>query len=93
MEAVGLFIFLYPVVMSIIWMISASYFYFRYERNVPEFPVLEEFPLISVLIPARNEERHIAETVNAILETEYPNYEIIIIDDASTDNTSLVLEG
>ncbi|MDF2633202.1 MAG: Poly-beta,6 N-acetyl-D-glucosamine synthase PgaC/IcaA [Pelosinus sp.] len=92
MEFLGQFVFLYPIVMSIVWMIGASYFYFRYERNVPEYPDLQEFPLMTIMVPAHNEEDSIKETVHAILQSDYPNFEVIVIDDGSTDKTSLILD-
>lgn len=91
MEYLGQFIFLYPVVMSIVWMIGASYFYFRYERNMPEYPELKEFPLLTIMVAARNEEESIRETVDGILKSEYPNFEVIVINDGSTDRTGDIL--
>ena len=49
-------------------------------------------PLISVCIPARNEERNIRRCVEALLSQNYPNFEIIVLDDRSTDTTPLILE-
>jgi len=46
-------------------------------------------PKVSVLVPARNEEDGIITTIKALLESSYKNMEIIVIDNASTDNTSL----
>ena len=48
-------------------------------------------PLISVCIPARNEERNIRACVEAILNQDYPNFEVIVLDDRSTDSTSEIL--
>ena len=48
-------------------------------------------PLISVCIPARDEERNIRACVEAILKQDYPNLEVIILDDRSTDATSSIL--
>jgi chlorobactene glucosyltransferase len=45
-------------------------------------------PLISVLVPARNEEASIAGCVDALLAQDYPNLEIIVLDDDSTDGTA-----
>ena len=53
---------------------------------------LEDAPLISVCIPARNEERNIGRCVEALLAQTYPNYEIIVLDDRSTDATLEILE-
>ncbi len=44
-------------------------------------------PLVSVIVPARNEERTIGATIESILETDYEPKEIIVVDDASTDRT------
>ncbi len=48
-------------------------------------------PLISVIVPARNEERNIGECVSALLSQTYPNYEVIVVDDRSTDGTAEIL--
>ena len=48
-------------------------------------------PLISVCIPARNEERNIRTCVEAVLNQDYPNFEVIILDDRSTDSTPKIL--
>jgi chlorobactene glucosyltransferase len=53
----------------------------------------ENWPLLSVIIPARNEERNIAACVGALLAQDYPHYEIIVIDDRSEDGTGQILEG
>jgi chlorobactene glucosyltransferase len=48
-------------------------------------------PLISVCIPARNEERNIRACVEAVLKQDYPNFEVIVLDDRSTDSTFRIL--
>ncbi|HUI88314.1 MAG TPA: glycosyltransferase family 2 protein [Anaerolineales bacterium] len=50
-------------------------------------------PMISVCIPARNEERHIQACVEAVLKQTYPNFEVIVLDDRSTDSTSEILRS
>lgn len=49
-------------------------------------------PFVSIMIPAHNEESVIANTVETVLQLDYPNFEIIAIDDRSTDNTASVLK-
>jgi len=51
------------------------------------------FPMVSVLIPARNEERSIASCVRSILEQDYPSFEVLVLDDQSSDNTRAILES
>lgn len=48
-------------------------------------------PLISVCVPARNEERNIRACVEATLAQDYPNLEVIVLDDRSTDATAEIL--
>lgn len=42
---------------------------------------------VSIIIPLYNEEKYIKDAINSILEQDYSNYEIIVIDDGSTDNS------
>jgi glycosyltransferase involved in cell wall biosynthesis len=48
-------------------------------------------PQVSVVIPARNEERRIGEALQSVLRQDYPNAEFIVIDDRSTDRTGTIL--
>jgi len=88
------YIFYYPIVMSIVWMLGALCFYWRRERNKPKTPPpLSRTPLVSVFIPAHNEETTIAESVHSIYQSRYQNLEVIVINDASTDRTQEILDG
>ncbi|HEX2676687.1 MAG TPA: polysaccharide deacetylase family protein, partial [Polyangiales bacterium] len=48
-------------------------------------------PLVSVIVPAYNEGKVIASTLHSLLECRYDNYEIVVVDDGSTDDTSEVV--
>ena len=48
---------------------------------------LKNLPVISIIIPARNEELNIEKCLLSILDQNYPNYEVILVDDNSNDNT------
>jgi glycosyltransferase involved in cell wall biosynthesis len=48
---------------------------------------LKNLPAISIIIPARNEELHIGRCLLSIADQNYPNYEVILVDDNSDDNT------
>jgi chlorobactene glucosyltransferase len=50
-------------------------------------------PLISVCVPARNEQRNIRACVEAILAQDYPNFEVIVLEDRSTDGTGEILRS
>lgn len=53
----------------------------------------KEIPLVSVIMPAYNAEKYVEEAINSILNQTYKNFELIILDDASTDNTPLILKN
>lgn len=54
-------------------------------------PPSADAPKVSVCIPARNEENNIRRCVEAALRQNYPNFEIIVLDDRSTDSTLTLL--
>ena len=47
---------------------------------------------VSIIVPARNEAEHIQETLRRLLALEYPNYEIIAVNDRSSDHTGSLME-
>jgi len=49
-------------------------------------------PLISILVPARNEEANIATCLDSLRKQDYPNFEILVLDDNSSDDTAAVVE-
>src|SRR5687767_256133 len=53
--------------------------------------LLDVKPLLSIIIPARNEEERIGEVLQNILEQSYERFEVIVVDDHSADNTAEVV--
>ncbi|HYU74350.1 MAG TPA: glycosyltransferase, partial [Ktedonobacteraceae bacterium] len=49
-------------------------------------------PLVSIIVPARNEELNIRRCVTSLLEQDYGHYEVIVVDDGSTDGTACILD-
>lgn len=50
-------------------------------------------PLVSILVPARNEQASIAACVQSLLAQEYPRFELLVLDDQSSDRTPAILHG
>lgn len=88
------FVFYYPLFMSYLWMIGALIFYWK-ERKDPPYqqpPNLTESPKVAVLVPCFNEGDNAEETIGHALSLHYPNFEVIAINDGSSDNTAEVLD-
>ena len=49
-------------------------------------------PMVSILVPARNEQEMIERSVRSLLAIDYPNYELIVVDDRSEDRTGEILD-
>jgi biofilm PGA synthesis N-glycosyltransferase PgaC len=82
----------YPIFSSLMWIFTACVYHARRERrDDEEFYRLDEYPMVTVLIPAFNEERHMRETLEAATNLDYPNYEVVVVDDASKDETAWIV--
>ncbi|MBW8877356.1 MAG: glycosyltransferase [Acidobacteria bacterium] len=55
-------------------------------------PLAGPLPRVSIVIPARNEERNVEEALQSILALDYDNLEIDVVDDRSTDSTGEILD-
>lgn len=89
------FVFYYPVFMSYLWMIGAALFYWRFERGRAAWdapPPMRDAPPISVIVPCYNEGVTAEETLSHALALDYPEFEVIAVDDGSCDDTGEVLE-
>ena len=89
------FVFLYPLLMSCMWMIGGIYFYFHCEQRgvrpaLP--PSITDPPMVSILVPCFNETANAAETIAAAVQQNYPHFEVVAIDDGSSDTTGAVLD-
>lgn len=49
-------------------------------------------PLVSVLMPAFNAEQYIAQAINSVLQQTYPHFELLILNDGSTDQTAKIID-
>jgi cellulose synthase/poly-beta-1,6-N-acetylglucosamine synthase-like glycosyltransferase len=76
------------------WLIQLGIYLFRYlplalkKSSEP----LEDWPAVSVVICARNEEENLQEHLPQILAQDYPDFEVVVVNDCSWDNTHDLLE-
>lgn len=93
--AIPQFCFGYPFIMAWYWMAGGVLFYLTRERRmapqgVPE--PIEHWPPISILVPCYNEAENAEETLTTACAVDYPEFEVIAINDGSRDNTAEVLD-
>jgi chlorobactene glucosyltransferase len=60
-------------------------------RRLSDYPTAQQFPRVSILVPARNEQAVIGECVRSLLAQDYPDFQVLVLDDHSTDGTRDVL--
>ncbi len=86
------FTYYYPLFMAYLWSIGGIWFYFLNERGQQSLPVLKTCPKVSIVVPCYNEERNARETIGHLFGINYPDFEIIAINDGSSDGTGQILD-
>ncbi len=89
------FAFFYPIVMAFFWIAGGLYYYFRrerFDRTRVDPPPLDNYPFATILIPCHNEGANVQDTISAAVHQRYPDYEVIAINDGSTDDTAEQLD-
>lgn len=79
----------YPIVSSLVWITTSLFFVLRWERGEDEMPAHdgEWAPAVTILIPAHNEQAVIVRSLVAACNVDYPDYEIVVVNDGSSDHT------
>src|SRR6185295_9994555 len=93
--ALSVFCFGYPFVAAWYWMAGGILYPLLRERHEPwpdDPPALAEYPLVSILLPCFNEQDQAAETFGTLVGIDYPNWEVVAIDDGSSDRTAEILD-
>ncbi|MFP4526137.1 MAG: glycosyltransferase, partial [Bacteroidales bacterium] len=87
-------LWLIPLGFAICFIIQMIYYLGIYSRIIfykdGSFP--KSYPPVSVIICARDEEANLEKNLPLILEQEYPDFEVIVVNDSSTDNSDIVLK-
>lgn len=83
------FLFVSFIVLSMARLVYMAWLAMRQRRKEKAtiWPPLTDFPLVSIIVPAYNEAVNAVSSVNNLLKTNWPNTEIIFVDDGSKDDT------
>ena len=88
LEVLLAFVAIYPVTTAALWIAGGVMFRVWEERpSDPESEPTGGWPGVSILIPAYNEAAVIAASVRAALDCDYPDFEVLVLDDGSSDDT------
>jgi biofilm PGA synthesis N-glycosyltransferase PgaC len=88
------FAFYYPLTMAWFWMFGGVNYYLRRERTSSartQPPDLAQWPKVTLVVPCHNEGDNARETIAYLAEQDYPDFEIIAVNDGSKDNTGSIL--
>jgi biofilm PGA synthesis N-glycosyltransferase PgaC len=79
----------YPIASSLTWIATSLIYYFTRERSLPDsfYDLGARAPSVSVIIPTFCEAATIAHTLDGVLAMDYPEFEVLVVDDGSTDDT------
>ena len=95
-QVVFAYVFYYPFFMAWIWMTGGVMHALFFERaaKVPVDPLtlLASTPLVTVIVPCRNEAPHLREVITQLMRSGYPDFEVIAVNDGSTDATGAILD-
>jgi chlorobactene glucosyltransferase len=87
---------------ALLWLYAASiagFYAVAARRTLARAPLIaagdvpspDTWPLVSIIVPARNEERNIRDCVESLLAQDFPCIEVLVVDDGSTDTTPAIL--
>jgi cellulose synthase/poly-beta-1,6-N-acetylglucosamine synthase-like glycosyltransferase len=86
---VALVIFLFVLLMRYFGILVMAYLYinqYTYSKTTGFYP------FVSIIVPVYNEDKVVADSIRSLLQLNYSNYEIIVVNDGSTDKTNEVAE-
>lgn len=97
MELATKVVLLYLVVVSLSWLIRHRFVTLSVKRlkqlsSDYKFPEDINYPRVSIIVAARNEEENIRNCIESLLKQDYPDFEVIAVDDRSEDSTGRILD-
>ncbi|SFP85442.1 biofilm PGA synthesis N-glycosyltransferase PgaC [Variovorax sp. OK605] len=91
------YVFYYPFIAAYVWMAGGIAHALVFERRrhlrTDPLPLLPEQPLVSVIVPCFNEGAQVQEVIEQLMRSRYTNYEVIAVNDGSSDDTGPVLDA
>ncbi len=90
------FAFYYPFFMAFMWITGGVYYRIHWENRAhhrPDNPPhINNEPPVSLVVPCHNEGDNVRDTIEFLLKQDYSKFEVIAVNDGSTDNTGAILD-
>jgi len=90
------YVFYYPFFMAWVWIAGgfAHVLVFERRRHLQADPLalLPATPMVSVVVPCHNESAQIEEVIAQLMQSRYPDYEVLAVNDGSSDDTGAILD-
>jgi poly-beta-1,6-N-acetyl-D-glucosamine synthase len=85
----GIFLIVIGALIMIRWMTVQALAFYGHDRvrRKPPQPLGNNAPFVSILVPAYNESDTVINAITSLVTLDYPNYEVIFVDDGSSDDT------
>ncbi len=81
------------ILLTCLTFVALNLLVFKTPKPLTDTVAPDDLPKLSILVPARNEERSIGACLQSLLDQNYPDVEIILLDDDSTDRTAEIARG
>jgi len=81
----------YPIIMTVVWITGAWLFDVRSKFMISKSVAIRA-PKVTILLSMYNEEHTVVETLNSFLKVNYSNYDVVLVDDKSEDNTISIVQ-
>lgn len=88
-------LFYYLIAILLIWLAITIFLLLNTHKILflRDQPLAEVFPAVAIVIAVRNEEDDLAGALESVCHLDYPNYQVIMVNDRSTDRTQAILES
>lgn len=87
------FVAAYPIITGVMWTLTSLMFYRRTERHALPPQDESELPFVSIVVAAYREEAVIGSTLDVLMALDYPDYEVVVVDDGSPDRTAAIVRA
>ncbi len=87
------FVAAYPIITGVMWTLTSLMFYRRTERHALPPQDESDLPFVSIVVAAYREEAVIGSTLDVLMALDYPDYEVVVVDDGSPDRTAAIVRA